>query len=147
MEVLSVLGEEGQHNLEQVSDFSFSFEHLVKILVSRLEAVNDRVDALEKKFDQKTADLLQEIGTLTHNIQGFSDNSEKCVSFLRLESGEGPLLRKINFQRRGREGSKQPTNQAPLKTHSKRNETKRNEMKPTAGRKPCLCLDPSCCIQ
>ncbi|KAJ1450869.1 hypothetical protein M885DRAFT_34077 [Pelagophyceae sp. CCMP2097] len=77
MEVLTCLDEDVGAHLDQVADFSYSFEHLVKILVARLDGVNERVDALEARHSTETSELHLKIETLTHNIQGFTSNAER----------------------------------------------------------------------
>lgn len=73
----TVLGEAGLEKLAQLSDFSYSFEKIIKILVDRVEGLNEKMDRLAAHTHTSIKEVHDKIDTLAHNIQGFDSNAEQ----------------------------------------------------------------------
>ena len=92
----SILGDQGEEYLGQLSEFSYAFEKIIKILVDHVENVNERVDAVEGTTEKRIAALESAVANLAHNIQGFDNNAERLEDEARKRDEYREQIKKAN---------------------------------------------------
>lgn len=76
----TILGNEGDKQLQQLSETSAALENVLKVLVLHVDRINCEVKRIDQSFEERMTSFEEQMTNLAHNIQGFGDTEEALAN-------------------------------------------------------------------